>query len=303
MLSVVIPAHNEEKSIGEVVRTLFEELPKTSWEFEIIVVNDGSEDHTEILAKEAGATVISHSHAHGYGQALRSGIHAAKNQLIAIIDADGSYTANDLVKLLPYVKSYDMVVGARIGEVYERGVIKFFARRCLISFCEFVTGSTIKDINSGLRIFRKTHILRFLNQLSYGFSFTTSLTMVLMLNGYFVGYIDIDYHEREGQSKVRHFRDSLRTLQIVFEAFARYNPIKLYLSVILFVIGFAALSSALLLSGLGSASLWLLLNLAIATISILAGLSFIAILLVHRSEKIHAPMNNMKLPEQGEDGQ
>jgi hypothetical protein len=94
---------------------------------------------------------------------------------------------------------------------------------------EFATGRKIPDVNSGLRAFRKSVVVQFYDILSNRFSFTTTITLALMLNGYFVKYLPVEYHPRIGASKINQFRDTLRAIQIIVQAILYYNPIKLFL--------------------------------------------------------------------------
>ena len=289
MLTVVIPVHNEEANVAGVVRALREALSAHGTRHEILVIDDGSSDGSAKAAEETGAKVLRHASRHGYGQAIRTGIAAAAFDRIAIIDGDGSYRAADLIVLLEYLGSYDMVVGARQGAVYTGSTLKHLGRWALKALCEFATGNDVKDVNSGLRIFRKSQVRRFIPELAYGFSFTTSLTLCMMLNGYFVGYVDVGYERRGGQSKVHHVRDTLRTFQLVCEAIARYNPIKLVLLIAALPAVFSLLSIVLFSIGLGGAVSWVILNLVVCTLSLLAGLTCIAVPLVSRADKILAP--------------
>jgi polyisoprenyl-phosphate glycosyltransferase len=92
-----------------------------------------------------------------------------------------------------------------------------------------VTGVKVPDANSGLRAFKRASALAHLDTYCLGFSFSTTMTLIMLLNGYFVGFIPIDYHPRIGRSKVKIFRDSLRTTQIITSAVLLYNPIKVFL--------------------------------------------------------------------------
>ena len=106
-------------------------------------------------------------------------------------------------------------------------------RYFLKSLVEFTTNNTIPDINSGLRIFSQKESQKILYQLSNAFSFTTSITLVYMLNHKFVTYIPIPYEKRVGNSKVRIVRDIFRTLQYIFEIILYYNPVKIYILLLL----------------------------------------------------------------------
>lgn len=231
MLSLVIPAYNEEQAIAETVRTARSVMEAANLlPCEIVVVDDGSQDQTAARAREAGAKVVSHVQNFGYGRSLKDGIAAAQYDTIAISDADGTYPLSEIPTLLKrYKAGFDMVVGARTGRHYHESLLKSPMRKILQWLVEFTAGRSIPDINSGLRIFSRNTIMPYYRHLCDTFSFTTSATLAYMMTGRSVAYVPISYGERVGKSKVRLFRDSMRTLQYIVEAIAYYNPLKLFL--------------------------------------------------------------------------
>lgn len=241
-ISVVIPAFNEADAIGRTVTEIASVL--SGHTHEVIVVDDGSSDATAPQAAAAGARVITHPHNLGYGAALKTGIRAAANDTIVITDSDGTYPSADLPKLLElYGKGFNMVVGARTGRNYHESAMKSPLRYLLKWLVEFTTGRPIPDVNSGLRVFARAEALPYLDHLCNTFSFTTSITLAYMMTAKFVGYVPIGYHERIGKSKVRLFRDSLRTLQYIVQAILYYNPLKMFL----LISGLLAIAAAILM--------------------------------------------------------
>ncbi|MDT8287036.1 MAG: glycosyltransferase family 2 protein [Elusimicrobiales bacterium] len=231
MISVIVPVYNEEASVEGTIRGLSKTLSPLG-EYEIICVNDGSSDGTAgVLARLAGGRVkvVEHLENIGYGKALLDGILAASSECIAIIDADSSYPPEALAELMKYYPRYDMVVGARQGGEYRKGLFKRPARLLFAALVGYATGREIPDVNSGLRIFKRSLVLKFRDSICTGFSFTTTLTLLFFLNHYYVKYVPVEYMKRSGESKVRHFVDTLRAGQIIVQAMVRYNPIKLFL--------------------------------------------------------------------------
>jgi len=231
MISVVIPALNEEIAIGATIAGVSEVLTAANLvPFEIVVVDDGSTDQTGKIAEAAGAKVIRHPHNIGYGRSLKNGIAAAQHDMIAICDADGTYPASALPELVRLHRDgFDMAVGQRQGPHYRQSLLKMPMRALLRFLVEWTAGRRIPDINSGLRVFSRAAVMQYFSHLCDTFSFTTSMTLAYMMTGRFVAYTPIDYFERAGRSKVRLFRDAMRTLQYVVEAILYYNPLKIFL--------------------------------------------------------------------------
>ncbi|MGD0612691.1 MAG: glycosyltransferase family 2 protein [Anaerolineales bacterium] len=247
-ISVIVPAMNEEDAVAATVQNIQQAL--TGLEYEIIVVDDGSEDATAARAREAGARVIRHPHNLGYGAALKTGIRQAQFDTIVITDADGTYPNEQIPLLLAeYEKGFDMVVGARRGQNYLESVVKAPLRLLLKFLVEYTTGRKAPDVNSGLRVFSREKVLPYFNHLSNAFSFTTSMTLAYSMNSLFVSYVPIPYHARVGKTKVHLLRDTLRTLQYVVEGITYYNPLKIFLlmSVLVFAAAVVSLVLALLL--------------------------------------------------------
>lgn len=238
-VSVVIPALNEEKSIGKVVDEITAVLEKTGRKFEIIIVDDGSHDKTYDIAKNKKAYIIRHPVSGGYGLSLRDGIMKAQFNNIVIIDADGTYPTDRIPEFADGLDEYDMIVGARTGKYYRGSFFKHNLRILLKIISEFVVGNHIPDVNSGLRAFKKDLVLKFKENFCLGFSFTTTITLAFHLNGYFIKYVPIEYNARVNRkAHVKILRDTLRTAQIIAQAILYYNPIKLFilLSSIAFII-------------------------------------------------------------------
>ena len=228
-VSVVIPAYNEEEAIRSVVSRLHDVLQAAGVAHEILVVDDGSNDATAAEAAAAGATVVQHPQNRGYGRSLKTGIVQARYDLIAITDADGTYPAERLPELIALSDRFHMVVGARTGKYHRGTLVKRIGRFFFRLLSEFAAGQKIPDINSGMRVFRRHDVLPFFPLICSGFSFTTTTTLVYLLNDLCVHHVPVEYECRQGHSKVNHFRDTLRALQIIVEAILRYNPIKIFL--------------------------------------------------------------------------
>lgn len=231
MVSVVIPAYNEENAIKKTIKEIEKVMKKNKLDkgSEIIVVNDGSTDNTKSVAEKCGAVVINNPTNMGYGFSLKRGIKQAKNEMIVITDADLTYPFTSVPEMIKKKnEGFDLVVGARTGKHYKQSLFKSFLRRLMKHLVQFVSGKKIKDINSGLRIFDKTLVMKYFPRLCDTFSFTTSQTLAYLMNNHFVCYIDIPYNKRIGKSKIKLFRDSLKSLKYILESCVYYNPLKIF---------------------------------------------------------------------------
>ena len=230
MLSVLIPAYNEAESIAAVVQRVRETMDASGVPYELIVIDDGSSDDTAKRAGADGVQVIRHPRNAGYGRALKTGIRHARFEWCGIVDADGSYPVERLPDLFAYTPAFDMVVGARTGPHYWGSSGRHLSRWILLRLVRFVAGTSISDVNSGFRVFRKDIALAHSSRISSGFSFTATLTLAMILDEHFVHYLPIDYHQRVGKTKVRLRRETLRMLQILVQAILFYNPLKAFLA-------------------------------------------------------------------------
>ena len=241
MISVVMPVYNEEAAIGAVLDELIAVLKDKT--YEIIVVDDGSSDNTAKVVQEKRVKLIPHPHNMGYGAAIKTGIKNAANDLILIIDGDGSYPVNVIPELLKETDQYDMVVGSRTGKEVKIPLYRKPAKWFLSILANYLAGVVIPDLNSGMRIFKKGDVKKFFKILPSGFSFTTTLTLAYVSNDYTVKYLPIDYHERKGKSKIKPFRDGLNFIMLIVRTITYFNPLKIFLplSIVLFIVGMMVL--------------------------------------------------------------
>lgn len=238
--SIVIPVYNEETGIAATVAHLHESLKSTGCKYEIVIINDGSTDGTsEILRSQPDIRVIEHPRNRGYGAALKTGIRHTQHSIIAITDGDGTYPNEKIRQLVALMGQADMVVGARIGANVRYSTLRKIPKWFLVRFAEWITNSRIPDLNSGLRVFDKSIVEKFLNILPDTFSFTTTITVAMLTNGYVVHYEPIDYYARQGRSKIKPIRDTLRFVQLILRTGLYFAPLKVFLPIAsLFFVGF-----------------------------------------------------------------
>ncbi len=228
--SLVLPVYNEEEAIAFTLDYLQETLESANCQYEIVAVNDGSTDGTgEILRTRSDIKLIEHRRNRGYGAALKTGIRHAKYPLIVITDADGTYPNERIPELVRLAERADMVVGARIGANVKYPIIRKIPKWFLVRFAQWVAKSPIPDLNSGLRVFRKSVVEKFLKILPDTFSFTTTITLAMLTNNYIVHYEPIDYRYRVGKSKIKPIRDTLRFVQLILRTGVYFAPLRIFL--------------------------------------------------------------------------
>lgn len=227
-VSIIIPAYNEENAVREEVEAIRKVMLSNGIAHEIIVVDDCSQDNTAEQAAKADAKVLRHSRNRGYGGALKTGINAAENEILVITDADGTYPAEAIPGMLEEIQKYDMVVGARIGVNAHVPFLRKPAKWFLRKLASYLAGEQIPDLNSGLRIMKKSIVKQYYHILPTGFSFTTTITLACMCNDYFVYYHPIEYNKRVGKSKIRPV-DAYYFLLLILRTIVYFNPLKVFL--------------------------------------------------------------------------
>lgn len=254
-LSLIVPVFNEAAAISDLARRLEKLLPALAPGSEVLVVDDGSTDGCadELRALEESfpaLRVLAHSWNLGYGAALKTGVREAKNDWIAISDADGTYPLQRLPALLARAveENAAMVVGAR--RLRDQPALRRPAKRFLNAFASYLAGVHIPDLNSGLRVFRRADAERLARLMPQGFSYTSTLTMTLVGEGARVLFVPIPYRERRGASKIRPVRDTAGFLLLVCRLSLAFHPLKVFgpLSALLIALGVGLLVVRLLLA-------------------------------------------------------
>lgn len=239
-VSVIIPAHNEEAEIGNIVRGVLSVCP----EVEVIVINDGSTDGTAQAAEGAGARVISHPYNLGNGAAIKTGIRASQRDIILMLDADGQHPPENIPRLLDKLDLYKMAVGARTSKSRVsrfRGVGNFIMRY----FAMYLTDAYIADLTSGFRALYREIALEFIHLLPNKYSYPTTLTMSFIKEGYPVAWVNMDEigRRKSGKSGVKPFQDGLRFISIMIRITMLFSPQRVF-----FPIGSVILTFGMVLS-------------------------------------------------------
>lgn len=229
-VSIIIPAYNEEGAIADQIKEVHSVMEQTDWIYEVVVVNDGSTDNTAKQVEKQKARLHNLPQNRGYGAALKAGIKEARSEYIVIIDADGTYPCSAIPELLSKAHEYDMVVGARTGKDVNIPFMRKPAKKFLNYLANYLSGTHIPDLNSGLRVLKKSLVERFINILPSGFSFTTTITLAMSCNDYQVHYHPIDYYRRVGKSKIRPIH-AYYFLLLIIRTIVYFNPLKIFLPI------------------------------------------------------------------------
>ncbi len=242
-VSVIIPVYNEKDSLESVIRDIHSAIG-SAFSYEIMVVDDGS---TDGLDAGAFSEVVDQFHHHrrnmGYGAAIKTGLRHSRGEKIVIIDADGTYPAPAIPRLVSALTDCEMAVGARTGKNVQIPFLRQPAKFVLGRLADYLAETKIPDLNSGLRAFWKKEAEPFLHILPRGFSLTSTLTLAFLCNDLRVEYIPIDYHRRKGKSKIRPLHDTQNILLTIIRTIIYFNPLKVCIpiSITLAVLAFLVL--------------------------------------------------------------
>lgn len=244
-ISVVLPCHNEEDSVGPEIARIHAALEHSGHSFELLVVDDASTDTTLTRAHEAAAEhprvrVITFSHNGGVGTARRIATRQARGEIVVWTDADMTYPNEripELVAILDEDASVDQVVGARRRESGSARLLRVPMKWGVRKLAEFLTNSAIPDLNSGLRAFRREVALPYLPLLPPGFSCVSTLTLAFLSNQHPIQYVPIDYAQRSGSSKFHFLSDAYRYILQVLRMVMYFNPLKVLMPPALLLLG------------------------------------------------------------------
>jgi len=250
-ISIIIPVFNEEKSVKKVIADLTTYLKEKKYPIEIIIVNDGSTDKTKEILQQitheqvsfcrdsSRIRVISHPYNKGYGAALKTGVKNAKYDWVLFYDGDGQHQPEYIEKLIKYQNNYDMIIGARKG--YKGPMIRQPGKKLLHWLAEYLVQQKIPDLNSGLRLMKKSIFEKFAHLLPNGFSLSTTITLAAFRENFNVKYVPIKIRKRQGKSTVC-LKDGLKTIMLILRIITLFSPLRIFLPVA-FGIGILAIIS------------------------------------------------------------
>jgi glycosyltransferase involved in cell wall biosynthesis len=236
-VSVVLPVYNEKGHLRAEVDRVRTALEASEYSFEIIVVDDGSDDGSDVALREIeGIRVIQFVHNRGSGAARKAGTAAARGRVVVWTDVDMTYPNNEIPRLVKELEGWDQVVGARTSEQGTAKMARVPAKWLIRRLASYLVETPIPDLNSGMRAFRADVARQYLHLLPTGFSHVTTITMAFLANGYSVKYVPIEYSPRAGESKFHWWKDTRRYLIQVVRMCLSYNPLRVFLP-LAFILG------------------------------------------------------------------
>ena len=231
-ISIVIPAYNESGAISSVLKNI--KLDLDGLVDEIIVVDDCSIDDTLKKAKDEDVIVIEHKKNTGYGGALKTGIKNSKGKYILMMDSDGQHSTKDVKNIILKLDNQDAIIGAR-ESIFHSQLWRMPGKWFLHLFAQYLIGRKIKDLNSGLRIVKSDLLKQWMDLCPQGFSFSTTITMVLLSQNYTVDYVPINVNKRTGKSTVS-IKTGLDTIILILRLSSLFNPLRIFLPISLIFI-------------------------------------------------------------------
>lgn len=241
-IAVLIPCYNESKTIKKVVEDYKKALP----EADIYVYDNNSSDHTDEIARKAGA-IVKYEYRQGKGNVIRSMFKDIEADCYLMIDGDDTYPAENAREMCDLIldKKADMVIGDRLSSTYfteNKRPFHNFGNRLVRGLINFLFESDVRDIMTGYRAFSYEFVKTF-PVLSKGFEIETEMTIHALDKNFLLREVKVGYRDRPAGSvsKLNTYRDGFRVLKTIGRLFKEYKPTIFFslLSLLFLIISFA----------------------------------------------------------------
>ncbi len=244
-VTIVLPCHNEQGHVIDEVARICAAMDDSGYDYELVAYDDASTDGTLASLQEAAPRfprlrIVHFERNGGSGTVRRIGTRQARGAIVVWTDADMTYPNEripELVQMLEKDPHVDQIVGARTSEEGTHKLLRVPAKWFIRKLAEVLTNSTIPDLNSGLRAFRREVALPYLRLLPPGFSCVTTITIAFLSNQHDLRYVPIDYAKRAGKSKFKFIKDAYRYILQVLRMVMYFNPLKVLMPLALFLLG------------------------------------------------------------------
>lgn len=230
-IAVLIPCYNEALTVAKVICDYRQALPEAN----IYVYDNNSTDHTDAIAKDAGA-IVRYEYRQGKGNVVRSMFRDIEADCYLMIDGDDTYPANNAREMCDAVlkNGADMVIGDRLSATYFEENKRLFHGCGNILVCKFINTlwhpkDEIKDVMTGYRAFSPLFVKSF-PVLSQGFEIETEMTIHALDNNLYIKSLPVVYRDRPmgSNSKLNTYRDGMKVLLTIFNLYRYYKPLKFF---------------------------------------------------------------------------
>jgi glycosyltransferase involved in cell wall biosynthesis len=239
VLSVVIPALNEEESIGATIQRCLDARDHVRRsghvrDVQVTVVSDGSTDRTAEIAqsfaeREPSVNVIVFEQNRGYGAAIKEGFTRSTGDLVAFLDADGTCDPLFFANLCRALQEENAAValGSRMGPGTQMPRLRRLGNTIYALLLGSLSGQAVSDTASGMRVIRREALAE-LYPLPDGLHFTPAMSARAMMSDLRIVEVPMPYAERVGESKLRILRDGVRFLAAISDAVLLYQPSRVF---------------------------------------------------------------------------
>jgi glycosyltransferase involved in cell wall biosynthesis len=245
VVSVVIPCLNEAPTIAQCVGRALAVLSEHALDGEVVVADNGSEDGSPQLAREAGARVV-HEPRRGYGSAYLAGFAASRGRYIVMADADLTYDFHDIPRFVAELdQGAELVMGDRMDNIHPGAMPwlhRYVGNPVLTGVLNLFFRTGVHDAHCGMRAVRR-EVLPRLDLRTTGMEFASEMVIRAAKENLDIRQFPIEYHPREGESKLSSFRDGWRHLRFLLV----HSPTHLFIvpGLVLLAVGALMLTTVL----------------------------------------------------------
>lgn len=239
LLSIVIPAYNEEESLHEFLPEVISFCSENN--YKLIVVNDGSKDETKsicetLFSNQGHCSLINNKLNKGYGGAIKTGIQNTNTKYVITIDADGQHFLPDVKSLLKKVleTDADMIVGSRKGHA-DASLYRGIGKKLIRKFTNILIKTEVYDINSGMKIYNTKLGKKYLNLCPNGMSYSDTILLCFVNFRHKVLEEPITIKSRISGVSTIGTKTAIETVREIFNLVILFNPLNIFLPVSMFL--------------------------------------------------------------------